>query len=629
MDRGEPSLKPEWLVRGIATPAVSATGLRPGTSPRADDQDRGASPRNRSSGRDRERISQQSSSRRGSGPSVSRRHDRDGTVKSRGYASFGRSNRDRVCEKDSDFRDRESRLDLPDDPLRDGFGSFSSCRPESDRLNRIRPKLDTLNRAAGVSSGNVNLSSKDTGGISFEREFPHLSSEDNNGKQDMGRVPSPGISTPIQSIPLVSAPDGWNSVLAEVPGLSEPSNSLVTSALSRPGSSRQLEVTNCASALSMAETVMQTPLKNSSTPQLSIDAQKIEERTLRQCILRPLTPSSNKISVSNLSDKLKIKGQRAGDSNGLVKAAQQLSAQPSNSSVRSPVKSELVKPSQPGSFQVLTREQNGAVNTAKDCTSDPVSPVLGRSLSVEPQKKPIANQKLKGATNGLPLHLQQGSSGERKASAKDKHKFFELLRSKSLNGSRSGIQSSSSLIDEQKNPSLDLSLFNSGIKCIETGSSSWEDANSCDGSQRHLSDNEEVKPHSEPRGVLYEGLHEIVADNNYGNTSSDLGDADDVPTMPQADKAKATPSIIPTDKNDASVKSDSNYDDTNLLVDPIVAWEEEPYPTEDEPSPEEAAFLKSLGWKEDEIVPPLKQEEIADCLRHNLRLQQKLEECRG
>jgi hypothetical protein len=32
--------------------------------------------------------------------------------------------------------------------------------------------------------------------------------------------------------------------------------------------------------------------------QLSIDAQKIEERTMRQCILRPLTPSSNKISVS-------------------------------------------------------------------------------------------------------------------------------------------------------------------------------------------------------------------------------------------------------------------------------------------------------------------------------------------
>jgi hypothetical protein len=324
------------------------------------------------------------------------------------------------------------------------------------------------------------------------------------------------------------------------------------------------------------------------------------------------------LQVSSLSDKLKIKGARAGDSHGPVKAAQQLSAQPSNSSVRTQVKSELVKPSQSGSFQVLTREQNGAANTAKDGTSDPASPVLGRSFSVEPLKKPIANQKLKGATNGLPLHLQQGSSGERKASAKDKHRFFELLRSKSLNGSGSGIESSSSLIHEQKNPSLDLSLFNSGIKCTETGGSSWEDANSCDGSQRYLSDNEGIKPHSESRDVIYEGLHEIVADIKYANSSSDLADADDVSMVPQADKAEPTLSILPTDRNNASLKSDSSYGKSNLSVEPIVAWEDEPYPTEDEPSPEEMAFLKSLGWKEDEIVPPLKQEEIADCVSFNI-----------
>ncbi|XP_047064076.1 uncharacterized protein LOC124671790 [Lolium rigidum] len=629
MDLGEPSLKPEWLVRGIATPTVATTGLRPGTSPRADDQDRGASSRNRSSGRDRERSSQQASSRRGSGPSVSRRLDRDGTVKSRGYASFGRSNRERGCEKDSDFRDRESRLGLPDDSLHDGFGSFSSCRPESNRLNRVRPKLDTLTRAAGVSLDNGNLSRKDAGGISFEREFPNLSSEENNGKHDMGRVPSPGISTPIQSILLATAHDGWNSVLAEVPGLSEASNNYVSSALSHAGSSRQLEVLNCGTTLSMAETVMQTPLQISTTPELLIDAQKIEERTMRQCVLRPLTPSSNKISVSSLSDKFKIKGARAGDSNCAIKTASQLSAQPSSNSVRTPVKSELVRPSQSGCFQVLTREQNGAGNTAKNCASNPVSPILGRSSSVEPLKKSIVSQKLKGVTNGLPMHLQPGPFGERKSIAKDKHKFFELLRSKSLNGSSTGIESSSSLIDEQKNPSLDLSLFNGGIKCTEPGSKSCEDSNSCDGSQQHLSDNDEIKPSLEPRDVFYEGLHGVDADNAEPNSSSDLGDVKDVSVVPQADKTEATVSIMPTDMNCGSTKSDSSYDNARLLFEPIVAMEVEQYPSEDEPSPEEMAFLKSLGWKEDEIVPPLKQEEIADCLRHNVRLQQKLEECRG
>ena len=230
------------------------------------DQDRGASSRNRSTGRDRERSSQQSASRRGSGPSVSRRHDRDGTVKSRGYASFGRSNRDRVGEKDSDFHDWESRLRLPDGPLRDGFGSFSSCRPESDRLSRVRPKLDTSTRTAGVRLENGNLSRKDAAGISFEREFPHLSSEDNDGKQDIGRVPSPGISTPLQSIPLVTAPDGWNSLLAEVPGLSDPSNTQTSSASSRAGSSQQLVVSDGGPALSMAGTGRRPPGRSAATP---------------------------------------------------------------------------------------------------------------------------------------------------------------------------------------------------------------------------------------------------------------------------------------------------------------------------------------------------------------------------
>lgn len=289
-----------------------------------DDQGRGAS-RNRSSGRDR--SSQQSSSRRSSGSGGSKRNDRDGTGKSRGYSSFGRHNRERVQEKDPDFRDRDSKLVQPEDPLRDGFESFSSCRSEKERLNRTRSKVSVSNRSV-VSLDNGNIPKKDIGGISFEREFPHLGSEDKNGKQEIARVPSPGISTPIQSIPLVTA-EGWNSVLVEVPIHSDPSINSISSTSSPSGSSKQTEVSNSGSALSMAETVMQSPLKISTAPQvvyqyhvnvfslhisfysldlnlmflflfvqLSIDAQKIEERTMRQCILRPLTPSSNKISVS-------------------------------------------------------------------------------------------------------------------------------------------------------------------------------------------------------------------------------------------------------------------------------------------------------------------------------------------
>uniref|UniRef100_A0A0A9ARK4 Uncharacterized protein n=1 Tax=Arundo donax TaxID=35708 RepID=A0A0A9ARK4_ARUDO len=659
MERGEPSLKPEWLLRVPST--VAATALRPATSSRADDQGRGASSRNRSSGRDRDRSNQQSSSRRGSGSSGSRRGDRDGgTGKSRGYASFGRNNRERGQEKDPEFCDRESRLVQPEDPLRDGFESFSSCRPEKDRLNRTRSKAAESNRAVGASLDNGNISKKDTGGISFEREFPHLGSEDKNGKQDIGRVPSPGFSTPSHSIPLVNVPDCWNSVLVEAPILGDPNTNPVSSSVSPAGSSKQTEAPNSGSVLSMAETVMQSPLKISTAPQLSIDAQKIEERTMRQCILRPLTPSSTKTSVSSSLDKLKPKGARAGESNGPAKVAPQLSIQPSNGSVRAPVKTELVKPSQSGSLQVLSREQNGTVNTAKDCTSNPVSPVLGLSSSMEPMRKSVVNQKLKVASNGLPLHLVQGSFGERKASAKDKHKFFELLRSKSVNGSSTAVDSPSSLIDEQQNSCLDLSLFNSGIKCIENGSSSCEEANSCEGSQQHLSDHEEIIPPSESRDVLDVGSLGILVDNRDASSSPVLADTEDVASKkPQPDQAEDILSRPAYINGDGSVMSISAENEANLPLEPIGAEGEEAYPAQefehigaeeephraqefdpvgaeeelysaqDKPSPEELAFLLSLGWDENEEVPPLQQEEIADCVRQNVRLQQKLQECRG
>ncbi|CAL5031789.1 unnamed protein product [Urochloa decumbens] len=636
MERAEPSLKPEWLLRSAS---VAATALRPATSPRAaDDQGRGASSRNRSSGRDRDRSSQQSSdrssqqssSRRSSGSGGSRRNDRDGTGKSRGYSSFGRHNRERVQEKDPDFRDRESKLVQLEDPLRDGFESFSSCRSEKDRLNRTRSKVSVSNRAVGVSLDNGNISKKDAGGIAFEREFPHLGYEDKNGKQDIGRVPSPGISTPIQSIPLVTASEGWNSVLADVPILSDPSINSISSSSSPAGLSKQTEVSNFGGALSMAETVMQSPLKISTAPQLSIDAQKIEERTMRQCILRPLTPSSNKISASNSLDKLKSKGTRAGDSNGPIKIAPQLSLQPSSSSIRTPVKTELVKPSQSGSLQVLSREQNGTVNTAaKDSTSNPVSPVLGRSSSMEPMRKSVINPKLNAAANGLSLHPLQGSFGDRKAIAKGKRIFFDSLRSKSQNGSSTATESQSSLIDDQQN------------SCPENGSSSCEEANSCEGSQQHLSDNEIIPP-SESHDILDEGSLGIQVDNRDASSLLVHADTEDVASKKsQPDTVEDVLPVKPAYINNSSMISNSVDNEAGeekpcpaQKFKHIGAGEEKTCPAQEFESigaggEEELNLLRSMGWDENEIVQPLQQEEIADCLRQNVRLQQKLQECRG
>ncbi|VAI46396.1 unnamed protein product [Triticum turgidum subsp. durum] len=293
MEQDIPAFKPQWLMQGQVTATGAATLWAAASSRKVDCQGKGGSSRNRSSGHNRDQSSRQSSSRRSSVSSGSRRLDRDDMGKTRGYANFGR-NKDKEREKDFDSRDRESRSVTAD---RDGFQSFSSCRPERDRLNRARSKADTSSKGV-ISLNNGSTSKSNTVGVAFEREFPQLSSEDKNGRQDISRVPSPGITTPIQSLPPFTPSDGWTSKLVGAPLSSEPKKNLVASSVPQAAPSKKPEVAlNSGTALSMAETVMQAPQRTSSGPQLSIDAQKIEERTLRQNTLRPMTSATSKSSV--------------------------------------------------------------------------------------------------------------------------------------------------------------------------------------------------------------------------------------------------------------------------------------------------------------------------------------------
>ena len=253
--------------------------------------------------------------------------------KSRGYANFGR-NRDKDRERDSDSRERENRSTVAD---RHDFKSFGTCRSERDRMNRARSKADTWskgevnmnngsasrnnavsssrsndksntivstgtvvnsisNAAVGTSVSNVavrtSISNASVGtsvsnasvsnvlsngsnasSITFEREFPQLSLDDKNGRQGISKVPSPGISTPIQNVPLITPSDGWNSVLADLPLSSDVNKSPATSSILQIAPSKQTEVMlNSGTALSMAETVMQAPPRISSGPQVTSEA---------------------------------------------------------------------------------------------------------------------------------------------------------------------------------------------------------------------------------------------------------------------------------------------------------------------------------------------------------------------
>uniref|UniRef100_A0A0D9VHA9 Uncharacterized protein n=1 Tax=Leersia perrieri TaxID=77586 RepID=A0A0D9VHA9_9ORYZ len=615
-DQDLPALKPQWLVQGQAS-STGATNFWTHSSPRPgpDNQGRGGSSRNHSSGHNRDQNSR-ASSLRVAGSNGPRRHDRDGMGKSRGYGNFGR-NREREREKDFDSRDRESRSVTAD---RDGFGSFSTCKPERDRLNRSRSKTDK----GVVSINNCNTSRSNTGGVSFEREFPQLSSEDKNGKQDnISRVPSPGITSPIQRIPPITATDRWNSVLADVPVSSEPNKNLVASSISRPAPSKQPEAApNSVASLSMAETVMQVPLRISVGPQLSIEAQKVEEIALRQNTLRPMAFPAIKSSVTSSS---KTKGARNGDPSGPSKATHQSLIPSANGSARAPVKTDLSKVSQPRNFKILTREQSCTTHTAKNCPDNPMSPPAPVA-PVEPLKRPCVSQKSKVATHGHPLSLLQGAYVDKKLNALGRHKFFQILRTNSSNGSSSTVESgcpSSSVTDVKQDSCLslgkDISLYHPGMKCMENGKCSCEEANSSDGSQRHLSDNEENNLSLEQAA---DGVSQNLIVESRSDSSSELAaDRGDEFRVFLSNNSEGS-SSAPADSDDGYKRSHSVSEEASLSSEATDLGDE--YPAEDSLPADFVAFMISLGWEKDKQVEPLGLEEIAVTVRANEELQQKL-----
>lgn len=683
MEQDTPTLKPEWLQKDRAAGAANIWAT---ASSRSDYQGTGGSARNHSSGHDCDRSSRQSSSRRSSGSNVSRRPDRDAMGKSRGYANFGK-NRDKDRERDSDSRDRESRSTAAD---RHDFKSFGTCRSERDWMNRARSKADTwtkevvnlnngsASRNNGVSSSrsndksntvastgtavvnsfnnaavgtfmsntavgtsisnasvrtsasnasvsNVVSNGSNAASITFEREFPQLSLDEKNGRQGISKVPSPGISTPIQNVPLPS--DCWNSVLADIPLLSDVKKSTAMSSILQITPSKQTEVMpNSGTALSMAETVMQAPPRISSGPQLSMDTQKIEERTLRQYTLRPLTPPASKSSVLSL----KTKGTRLGDPTGSSKTLQQFKIQSANSSIRAPVKADISKLSQSGSFQVLSREQNGTAHTGKDCPIKPVSPPPTPLVSMDTQKKPVVSQKLKISTNERPLPLQ-GPCGDRKSNARDRHKFFATLRTKSSNDSsiafESGNQPSpSSLVDVKQDSSLspgnDFSSFPSEVECTGQGKCFCEEANSPEGSQRHLSDTEESIPSLKP--TVADGMsRQLLVESREAYSSSEPADTGDEGFQASlSDSAEGSVSSTPADSDDGWNRSQSGNEEASSLSE-VTEPGDEDHPADI--SPEDKRFLILLGWREDVQVEPLEFDEIADTVKGCEELKKKLQ----
>lgn len=314
------------------------------------------------------------------------------------------------------------------------------------------------------------------------------------------------------------------------------------------------------------------------------------------------------IIVQALSS-LKIKGTRLGDPTGPSKTSQLLKVQSANGSTRAPVKADVSKLSQPGSFQVLSREQNGTAHTTKDCPVKPVSPPTPL-VSMETQKKPVVSQKLKFGTNERPLPLQ-GPSRDRKSNARDKVRFFEMLRTKASNGSSTvNVKQVSSL-----NLENDFSLFHSEMKCTGHGKCFCEEANSSEGSQRHLSDTEEHIPSL--KSVVRRMPQQPLVESREADSSSEPADTGDEGFQSSLlGSTEGSLSSTPADSDDGWNRSQSGNEEASSLSEDTEP-DDEYHPAH--LSPEDKRFMMLLGWKEDEIVQvaPLDFDEIADTVSHS------------
>ncbi|KAM0971665.1 hypothetical protein FF1_019574 [Malus domestica] len=493
MERSEPTLVPEWLrSTGSVTGGGSSAHHFASSSSHSDVSSLANHLRNRTSKSITDFDTPRSAFLDRSSSSNSRRSSGNGSAK-HAYSSFNRSHRDKDREKE---KERSNFGDHWDRDSSDPLGNIFTSRVEKDTLRRSqsmvsRKQTEPLPRRAAIdskSSGNSNhhngnglLSGVGVGiqKVVFDKDFPSLGTEERPAAPDIGRVPSPGFITAVQSLPVGSSAliggEGWTSALAEVPSTiigSSSSGSFpvqpTVAATSCSGASTAM------SGLNMAEALSQAPAKARTVPQLSIKTQRLEELAIKQSRqLIPVTPSLPKPSVLSSSDKSKPKAAaRPGETNAPVKVGQQQPSQLHNQSLRGgSVKSDAPKTSK---FLVLKPVwENGVSSSPKDVTSPTsnASRAANSPLAVAP---PVASaplrspnhQKLSSVERKVAaLDLKSGSTLEKRPSlsqVQSRNDFFKRLKNKTLMNSTITLPDSAPIISSptmEKSGEITRELF--------------------------------------------------------------------------------------------------------------------------------------------------------------------------
>ncbi|XP_052190924.1 uncharacterized protein LOC127800379 isoform X3 [Diospyros lotus] len=451
MEKGEPTLVPEWLrspgsVSGggnlahhfVSTSSTSANYKR--RYPRnVGDKDS-----SHSEFLDRTSLSNR---QRSSSSNSSSKHP---------YSSFGRSHRDKNRDK---VRERSDSGDLWDHDGLDPLGDILISRREKDTLS---PSLSVLYRKPG-------------------EVFRQRAGDTKNGCSNKptcstfsgGRVSSSGLSSAVQSLPLSSpgfaGGERWNSVLVEVPTIIGSNRTSSMPVQQGTGVTSSYGASSSVAGLNMAETLTQAPSQPRTMLQQPDKTQRLEELAIKQSRqLIPMTPLMPKGLVLS-SDKLKLKtAVRASEMTGAMKSAQRQSHsnQLSNQSIRGE-QLRLVAPrsSQAGKFLVLKQaRENGVSSMAMDIPSPTNNDnrlasgeLAAAHVSISASLKTKSSSKLSTVEHKVAaLAVGTGSAMEKKSPsshAQSRSDFFNLMRKKtSMNTSGilsdSGVAVSSSPMDK-------------------------------------------------------------------------------------------------------------------------------------------------------------------------------------
>ncbi|XP_022141430.1 flocculation protein FLO11 isoform X3 [Momordica charantia] len=532
MERSEPTLVPEWLrSTGSVTGGGNSNHHFPLSSSHSDVSSLAQS-RNRTSKTIGDFDTSRSAFLDRSSSSNSRRSSSNGSAK-HAYSSFNRGHRDKDREKE---KDRLSFGDHWDRDSSDPLGKILSNRIDKDALRRSHsmvsrkqgelfhrriatdPKIgvsSSLNNGTGMPSG-TSVGSSIQKAV-FEKDFPSLGSEEKQGTSDIGRVSSPGLSSPVQSLPIGNSAliggEGWTSALAEVPNIigSSTGSSSFQQTVPAISGAGLLSVT---AGLNMAEALVQAPSRARAVPQVSelfVKTQRLEELAIKQSRqLIPVTPSMPKAMVLNSSDKSKPKlASRTGELNVTIKGGQPqpLPVHHTNQTRGGHVKSDAQKSSH-GKFLVLKPRENGVSLAVKDVPS-PTSNAnnmaansqfaLAPSVPHAPLRSPNNSNVSSVERKIASLDLKSGSTLEKRPSlsqVQSRNDFFNLIKKKTpksssaiLSDSCPAVKSptigqSNELTREEINIPASPRVVENGAVETRNGDSSEEVQASCDSGEK-------------------------------------------------------------------------------------------------------------------------------------------------